>query len=366
MIKGYPTNYGIEVLNSELKAEVQTYALLGLDTPKNAELETLIEKMDLDYTQISNYIFHTDKLAVGYFDDEGILTYEINLQNINANKYMFAIVLLDTQNQVVASLPTPQIMLIDGIGGLVTIKLPIKGAVQEVIFVNSDYVSRNEFEVLKRTLKVPEVDIPALVKQVTPLIQSKKDFYDRANNVLDKCINHLRLVQLYRRDRKRDNDRIGEYRLFFRSSLPQGFKPMGSILPIIKYPLAWKYFKDTYPRLQDNMPSGYFRLPPPRLYTKGTDNPLEVGAQGQEGLPNITGGTTDVGTERDRHSASGAFFLQVSATFGFKNSYQDFDNPSFHFDASRSNPIYGRSDSVEVAHNKLLEGIYVGGGHKLY
>lgn len=144
MIRGIPTNYGIEILNSELKKEVQTYALIGLEIPKDSSLESIIAKEDISYDEIKDSVFYTNAIDVGYFDENGILTYEINLQNINTDKYMYAIVLLDTQNKIIAALPTPQVILIEGIGGLLVIKLPIKGAVNEVVFVSSDYVSRED------------------------------------------------------------------------------------------------------------------------------------------------------------------------------------------------------------------------------
>ncbi|WP_304646289.1 hypothetical protein, partial [uncultured Helicobacter sp.] len=52
MIKGIPTNKGIEILNSNLQKEVQTYALLGKETPKDEHLESLISKEDLDFDEV--------------------------------------------------------------------------------------------------------------------------------------------------------------------------------------------------------------------------------------------------------------------------------------------------------------------------
>ena len=364
MIRGIPTNYGIELLNSELKKEVQTYALIGLESPKDPSLEALIAKEDISYDEIQDSIFYTNTIDVGYFDESGILTYEINLQNINTDKYMYAIMLLDTQNKIVAALPTPQVILIEGIGGLLTIKLPIKGEISEVVFVSSEYVSRAEFEAMKASLKPPEVNIDELVEKVTPLIQQKKDELEYAHKIIDECINHCKFLLLYKRDNKRDDSRIGEYKLFFRNALPKGYKPLGSIISATQYPKAYLYFKNTYPKLQENCPRGYFRLPKAGLYAKGTANPQEAGCFMSEGLPNITGNIY-AGFEKSMTWGNGAFAAHASGQYGFNSG--DWDNPYVSFNASRSSSVYGRSSSVEVNHNLFLEGIYVGGGgNKLY
>ena len=364
MIKGIPTNYGIEILNSELKKEVQTYALLGLETPKDPSLEAIIAKEDISYDEVKDSIFYTNTIDVGYFDESGILTYEINLQNINTDKYMYALILLDTQNKIVAALPTPQVILIEGIGGLLTIKLPIKGAVSEVVFVSSEYVSRAEFEAMKASLKPPEVNIDELVEKVTPLIQQKKDTLEYAHKILDECINHCKFLLLYKRDNKRDDSRIGEYRLFFRNALPQGYKPLGSILNAAQYPKAYLFFKNTYPKLQENCPRGYFRLPKAGLYAKGTANPQEAGCFMSEGLPNITGGAYTIAETWQSSGWSSGVFNKLGGYNGAGTpKTTDWSNSAaFDFNASRSSGVYGRSSSVEVNHNLFLEGIYVGGG----
>ena len=314
MIKGIPTNKGIDILNSELRNQVQTYALVGKQTPKDTALERMLLQEDLSFDEVEGLIFHSASIDVGYFDENRILTYEINLRDINTDKYMYGILLLDTQKQVIASLPTPQVILTDGIGGLITIKLPIKGEISKVVFVSSDYVSRDEFNVLKASLKPPKVDIPALIEQITPLIQEKKDFLHRAHTIADSMLNSMKFLLLAIKEHQRERERIGEYRLFFRNSLPRGYKPRAG------------------------------------FYTKGTDDIAQVGAFKKEGLPDVNAG-------------SWTRSLSVIPLYGKGGgSHDDWGRHANYenFNLARFSSLYGRYESVEVNHTLLLEGIYVG------
>ena len=208
MIKGTPTNYGIQVLNTELKREVQSYALIGLPTPKEPSLEALITKEDLSFSEIEKYIFLRRNIDVGYFDESGILTYEVNLRNVATDKYMYALILLDTKDKVIAALPTPQVILIDGIGGLMTIKLPIKGAVNEVVFVSSEYVSRDEFNVLKQTLKPPKINLDELAIEVAPFVQERKNALDYVHRVVDYLLSTLRILLIHKQAQKSNYETI--------------------------------------------------------------------------------------------------------------------------------------------------------------
>lgn len=366
MIRGIPTNYGIEILNSELKKEVQTYALIGLSDPKDEDLEALIRKEDIALDEISDNIFYKRAIDVGYFDENGILTYEINLQNINTDKYMYAIVLIDTIDKVIASIPTPQVILTEGMGGLITIKLPIKGEISEVVFVSSEYVSREEFDALKASLKPPEVNIPELVEIITPLIQIHKDELEYLDRILDSLISHCQYVLLMRQNQAAKNEKIGEYSLFFRNELPKGYKAPGTLLSIYKYAKAYLHFKNTSQSAQENCPQGYFRLPKPNVYAKGTSDIAKVGAFTQEGLPNITKNAMSVSVTAWRVGKSGV------DTGGTKSGLKDVwdvnaaASVSYDFNASKSSSIYGRSSSVEVNHNLLLEGFYIGEGNPYF
>ena len=144
--------------------------------------------------------------------------------------------------------------------------------------------------------------------------------------------------------------KIGQYGLFFRSSLPQGWVKAGSLLKKREYPLAYMYFKNTSKSLQEDCPKGYFRLPKPNVYAKGCSDFKRVGEFEREGLPNINAGKYD--NDSWRYSLGGKG--------GGSRDEWGCGTSHANFALSNWNSIYGRTDSVEVNHNLYLEGFYVG------
>lgn len=143
--------------------------------------------------------------------------------------------------------------------------------------------------------------------------------------------------------------KMGHHAYFFRDSLPQGYAPAGSMLLIADYPLAYEYFKNAHKNAQFNCPLGYFALPQPNLYIKGTNDPAMVGRFEEEGLPDVQMGDFIKNISTSNRSAGTGGSTAHSISFS--------KSP---ITLSKSNPIYGRTQSVEVAHNCLLEGYFVG------
>lgn len=172
----------------------------------------------------------------------------------------------------------------------------------------------------------------------------------------------LRDIKYRRQKEKLERSRIGEYGLFFRHSLPGGYKPAGSVLKISRYPLAYVYFKRTSKILQEDCPRGYFRLPKPNAYAKPTSLAARVGEFENEGLPNITGGVYGISeTFQSSGWTSGAFVKRDGYNSNGTPTRTDWTwSAAFDFNASRCSAIYGRTNSVEVNHNLYLEGFYVG------
>lgn len=88
-----------------------------------------------------------------------------------------------------------------------------------------------------------------------------------------------------------------------------------------------------------------FRVPSLKCWVKGANGIEEVGSYLQAGLPNITGkfgGATKEGT----HSASGAFSITYQSGSGCAAGSGG-GAIAWDFDASRSNAIYGNSDTVQ-------------------
>ena len=100
-----------------------------------------------------------------------------------------------------------------------------------------------------------------------------------------------------------------------------------------------------------------FRMPKIVGYVKGATSQSESGAYVAEGLPNITG-SFGSGSQSAFWSESGAFAKGNSYTGNGANSS---GNMYVHFDASRSNPIYGNSDHVTPETSTVLFGVYAFG-----
>lgn len=173
---------------------------------------------------------------------------------------------------------------------------------------------------------------------------------DQFINIAHHILFTLREIK-HKRQRKQEwQNRIGQYTLFFRCCLPQGYVAAGSILKIDEYPLAYLYFKSTSKGLQENCPKGYFRLPKPNVYAKGCSDFKRVGEFEREGLPNVNAGNYVNDSWRYSLGGKGG------------GSRDDWGCATSHanFALSNWNSIYGRTDSVEVNHNLYLEGFYVG------
>ena len=103
-----------------------------------------------------------------------------------------------------------------------------------------------------------------------------------------------------------------------------------------------------------------FRMPSPPLYIKGADN-LTVGQYIEAGLPNIVGKFDPPVIPGHADFCEGAFF-------GTNNRPNDGAHRigsaeinggwGFGFDASRSSPIYGKSNTVTPETSKMLFGIW--------
>ncbi len=126
-----PTEFGLNVLSSELKDTATQYALLGATT-HNEATENLA-------------VFHQAEIDSSYFDEYGVLTFEVNLPVAqNFEKYMYTINILDEQDNIIISVDTPKTALVTGIGGIVVIKAAVMGAAGEIIFRAHDYITESQ------------------------------------------------------------------------------------------------------------------------------------------------------------------------------------------------------------------------------
>lgn len=90
------------------------------------------------------------------------------------------------------------------------------------------------------------------------------------------------------------------------------------------------------------------RLPKVTGFVEGTLDANALGDLIEAGLPNITGAFNgDILSEANRN-ASGAFATGSPWTMSTSSAGQDQSQNGFTFDASRSNPIYGKSNTVQT------------------
>ncbi|WP_375751588.1 hypothetical protein [Vibrio sp. HN007] len=137
-LQAIPTEHGIDILNSELKDTVTKYQLIGALTH--------------DANSADLYSFHNALIETSYFDENGVLTFILNLPiETHFDEYLHKINVLDSTDQIVIECDTPKVALAKGIGGMVTLKAAISGQAGEVIFKHSEYVTKTELDELYLT-----------------------------------------------------------------------------------------------------------------------------------------------------------------------------------------------------------------------
>lgn len=108
--------------------------------------------------------------------------------------------------------------------------------------------------------------------------------------------------------------------------------------------------------VDENTAQTSLRLPKLANYIKMANSTEGITQKGA-GLPNITGDGGDPRTltnAEERGTLSGAFYAKTSSTSGYGNTNNNsFNRWALMFDASKSNAIYGASDTVQPAHTTL-------------
>ncbi|MER2495744.1 hypothetical protein ABS858_06565 [Vibrio neptunius] len=134
-LQAIPTQHGIDILNSELKNTVTKYRLIGALT-HDAPSESLTS-------------FYENTIETSYYDDNGVLTFVLNLPvEQHFDEYLHQIHVLDSNHQSVIECSTPKVALPKGIGGMVTLKASISGDAEQVIFKQSEFITETELNEL--------------------------------------------------------------------------------------------------------------------------------------------------------------------------------------------------------------------------
>lgn len=172
-----PTNQGIGILNTELRNQVTKFVLIGATNYKNATLDAILTDTEVvTYTDIQGYVFYHGTVETAYFDDEGVLTFELLLPlEEDLQKYTYAVGLVSTDNQLVSITPTPKIVLISGVGGTFVVKVAVKGSPGVIVFKNSEYVTPAELLNHKQNV-------------LRPVVANATNYFDLTNKLIDKGV----------------------------------------------------------------------------------------------------------------------------------------------------------------------------------
>lgn len=169
---------------------------------------------------------------------------------------------------------------------------------------------------------------------------------DSWQNIAQYILILLKDIRAKREKEALEKQRMLEYKLFFRSSLPKGYVKPNSLVRIRDCPFAWFYTKQTDKALQESVPYGFFRLPQGNLYTKGVSERKLVGSFGEQQLLEHSHNykITNLANGSDRMR-------------GGLDSYRDYSRHLSHSSVATS-VVGAKTNEVNRIH--LLEGYYVG------
>lgn len=116
--------------------------------------------------------------------------------------------------------------------------------------------------------------------------------------------------------------------------------------------------------------AGTVRLPKITKFIQGLDSITNIGKSLEAGLPNITGSFANWGEGYSEGNyayghATGAFYEIDAAHYGWGTATgKDEDNADIGIDASRSSPVYGKSDTVQPQSTQYPYYIVLATGYK--
>lgn len=143
-----PNNDLLDFLNSQMRGKFNQVALIGVDSINDKKLLSLMSNTaGLKYADVQKYIFAEFKTEVTYFDDGGVFTAIVDLENEEGyEKHLYGVGLFSEDKLVGTIAQTPIMYLNHQVGGQFPIKIPIKGQSGEVVFRGSKYLLEVEAE----------------------------------------------------------------------------------------------------------------------------------------------------------------------------------------------------------------------------
>ncbi|PAF49069.1 hypothetical protein BKH41_02975 [Helicobacter sp. 12S02232-10] len=317
---------------------------------KDFNIDTLIGE-NPNYEAIKNNVIFTQDIRSAYYDVSGNLCFEILLNYEDSyDALIYALAIGDKEKQSLYAIAlTPKIQKVEGVGGTFIFKTNIEGESASMVFKNDTYISEAELSNFKDFLNYVQTD---LKNEIELTLKPIKEFNLKLKAIQKQIViealeNYINEEFQRLLEKQKIREEIGRKDYFYRNSLPPTHIPLGQVLKASDYPLLWFYTIG----ITGNDGRLTFRLPTSDFYSKGTSNPNEVGEKKLSGLPNITGAFWGDSQGGD----NGAFWIENGGCDGYRYGG---GGKITHFDASRSSPIYGRSDGVEVNRILYLEGIY--------
>nr|WP_252735304.1 hypothetical protein [Vibrio splendidus] len=120
----------MSILTSSLKSTIKQFKLLGNIGPESTDV----------------YEFYSSTIHASYYDENGVLTFEMRLPTeTHFDEYMYKVHIVDQANAVVIECETPKVALPKGIGGMLTLKSTVTGSPGDLVFQNSDFLTEAEF-----------------------------------------------------------------------------------------------------------------------------------------------------------------------------------------------------------------------------
>ncbi len=164
-IQAVPTEHGLTILTDELAATATEYVLIGA--------------LELGAASLTE--FFRDTISASYYDDEGIMTFVVDLPiDTDFGNYLYQINIVDADDITVLEVETPKVSLAKGIGGQVTIKTTITGQPTDIIFKKNDYVTISE---------LVDVHLPPLEQAIVDVSEAQEAFATKVE--LDDAISNL-------------------------------------------------------------------------------------------------------------------------------------------------------------------------------
>jgi hypothetical protein len=147
-----PTKEGLDILNSELSKKATRFCLIGSTSYTNNTLDSLLTRDNLVYSNVDKYVFFLEDIESQYFDENGVLTFQVIVPvETDFKHYMYAVAIITEDNELVVLTKTPKIVPIEGVGGTFVVKTAVKGEVSQMVFKKGEYITWNEAEALFMT-----------------------------------------------------------------------------------------------------------------------------------------------------------------------------------------------------------------------